>query len=748
MPETVQLAKSPRNRGAPAWSETLEGHLLQVGKTAETLVELRGALALHSLGLDGSLEGELRRAVLSAAYLHDIGKLSHQFQRLVRRRDRATPQALRHEWISAAVLLEAPLAGWLFEDAPLRVRDATVAAVLGHHLKAEDPSTVFEPRSGSGDRFVDLALEAPDVSNVLQVTAQRLGVAAPPVLVRQRLALCSWPPDALRSWARELQHRWRRDPELACFVALVKAFVVASDGAGSGLPKSGIDPAEWAREALSTTLEVAELEAVVRQRLGKHRPREFQVRASRTRSRICFVRAGCGSGKTVAAYMWSARRAPGRRLFVCYPTTGTATEGFRDYVWDVESGPESALLHSRSRLDLEDLLGAEDDSLDLARRLGSLLSWSTKVNVCTVDRVLGIIQNYRSSLDTSPVFFDAAFVFDEIHQYDERLWAALLRFIETFKNAPILLMTASLPQARLARLRELAAELGDDLDEVWGPRELETVRRYSLRPVVEQIPWDEIRSVTASGGKILVVANTVNRCREIASQAVERGFGAVLVYHSRYRYRDRVERHRGVVESFRQAGAAMAVTTQVCEVSLDLSADLLVTELAPFPALIQRLGRLNRRDPENRGPLPAIVVEVPDPKPYRLDEIERARSLLQPLVEKDLSQHDLAVVLEEADIAAPSIDLRSQWLDDGAFSAQVAPLREQGYTVPVLLSADRPACQRPGRGVDIDAVNAHAIPMPFGPVKDEVRGWSRLSFAFVAPEGRLSYSPDLGGSWN
>lgn len=36
------------------------------------------------------------------------------------------------------------------------------------------------------------------------------------------------------------------------------------------------------------------------------------------------------------------------------------------------------------------------------------------------------------------------------------------------------------------------------------------------------------------------------------------------------------------------------VTTQVCEVSLDVSYDTLLTEIAPLPSLIQRFGRVNR----------------------------------------------------------------------------------------------------------------------------------------------------------
>ena len=39
---------------------------------------------------------------------------------------------------------------------------------------------------------------------------------------------------------------------------------------------------------------------------------------------------------------------------------------------------------------------------------------------------------------------------------------------------------------------------------------------------------------------------------------------------------------------------AIAVTTQVCEMSLDLDADMLVTEVAPVTAMVQRFGRSNR----------------------------------------------------------------------------------------------------------------------------------------------------------
>lgn len=52
------------------------------------------------------------------------------------------------------------------------------------------------------------------------------------------------------------------------------------------------------------------------------------------------------------------------------------------------------------------------------------------------------------------------------------------------------------------------------------------------------------------------------------------------------------------MELTRSGGRRILVTTQVCELSLDLSADLLITEIAPMDAILQRAGRLHRAGDE------------------------------------------------------------------------------------------------------------------------------------------------------
>lgn len=84
------------------------------------------------------------------------------------------------------------------------------------------------------------------------------------------------------------------------------------------------------------------------------------------------------------------------------------------------------------------------------------------------------------------------------------------------------------------------------------------------------------------------------------------------------------------------------VSTQVVEAGVDLSAQTLVTELAPWPSLVQRFGRCNRRGEFGEdNPAQVFWVDLPtadDKKaaPYATDELDAAREKLRTLTEVGL----------------------------------------------------------------------------------------------------------------
>ncbi|MFW6085769.1 MAG: CRISPR-associated helicase Cas3' [Myxococcota bacterium] len=133
-----------------------------------------------------------------------------------------------------------------------------------------------------------------------------------------------------------------------------------------------------------------------------------------------------------------------------------------------------------------------------------------------------------------------------------------------------------------------------------------------------------------AGARVLVLRNLVRDC--VATQgALEsaadayglpdllfRCAGRPAPHHSRFAKEDREALDHAIEESFgknRSSGGVVAVATQTVQQSLDLDADLLITDLCPMDVLLQRIGRLHRHPQRKRPPgfeVAEAVVLVPE----------------------------------------------------------------------------------------------------------------------------------------
>lgn len=156
-------------------------------------------------------------------------------------------------------------------------------------------------------------------------------------------------------------------------------------------------------------------------------------------------------------------------------------------------------------------------------------------------------------------------------------------------------------------------------------------------------------------GTILVVVNTVDRAIEIykalqKEKALEQTEADLRLIHSRFRP---IERKVWSEEFLhRKACSAQAnriiVSTQVIEAGVDISADLLITELAPWASLVQRIGRCARWG----GSALVTIVDLysDDEKaaaPYAGDDIDAAREALRRFDSKDFSPFRLEAFEKE-----------------------------------------------------------------------------------------------------
>lgn len=147
---------------------------------------------------------------------------------------------------------------------------------------------------------------------------------------------------------------------------------------------------------------------------------------------------------------------------------------------------------------------------------------------------------------------------------------------------------------------------------------------------------DRLIEALQKGARVLVVSNTVDRANRLL-RAIEKhpAFdaqwlfqvnGVACPHHGRFAPADRVLLDQGVSARLGKnsaPGPLLLIGTQTLEQSLDIDADLLVSDLAPADVLLQRAGRLHRHQrPRPKGfETPRCLLLVPDqPLEKLLDE--------------------------------------------------------------------------------------------------------------------------------
>ncbi|MEQ9696098.1 CRISPR-associated helicase Cas3' [Shimia sp. SDUM112013] len=118
---------------------------------------------------------------------------------------------------------------------------------------------------------------------------------------------------------------------------------------------------------------------------------------------------------------------------------------------------------------------------------------------------------------------------------------------------------------------------------------------------------DRAIAAARQGARVLVIRNTVQRAQETFEAACRLDTGLVLqvaggpaLHHSRFSAEDRVLLDKAVEGALGKRASrgrgCVVIGTQTLEQSLDIDADLLITDLCPMDVLLQRIGRLHRHE--------------------------------------------------------------------------------------------------------------------------------------------------------
>ena len=696
---------------------TLERHLLDTEAAAVRLFSLDRRWGGSFCRFFRVAEDQRDRFLLHlrvATLLHDVGKANADFHDAVTKRDRSV-QTLRHEHLSALVLHLPQVSAWLGQNPALDL-DVIAAAVLSHHLKASDGGDWKWCAPRTDPAAVCVFFGHPEVARVLARVAQIAALGPAPELPS---GVWSPSPPWEPAWragtdaATRLRRAIRKDHNRRALLLAVKAGVIVADSVASGLVREGHSIEAWIDEvALAEPIGPEDIEQAIlapraeqiRRTRGAFEYHRFQLGAAELGARA-LVLAGCGSGKTLAAWKWaeaqSQVRCIGKVIFL-YPTRGTATEGFRDYVsWAPET--EAALLHGTSRYELEAMQEGPREDDDRSKkhfgpteeeaRLFSLGFWSRRYFSATVDQFLSFMEHGYGGLCLLPVLADAAVIVDEVHSFDRHMFGNLVAFLHAF-DVPVLCMTASLTASRRHQLVAEGLTVYPGLERRDDLRDLsqsEDHPRYRVeRTDAVDAAYAEAMNAFKHGLRVLWVVNRVAVCQDHAGKLRHELGDDVRCYHSRFMLDDRHRAHQKTLADFQQLGRpAIAVTTQVCEMSLDLDADVLITETAPPPSLVQRFGRANRHRARGDDFRARLIVYAPDTAaPYTRAEIEAGESFLAALGAGDISQRHLAAALEQHALPEPAADGSARFLDAGYYAVPGSLRDADESACPCVLDAD------------------------------------------------------------
>ena len=457
---------------------------------------------------------------------------------------------------------------------------------------------------------------------------------------------------------------------------------------------------------------------------------------------LVVLEAETGVGKTEAALAAAeilAARNGAQGVFFAAPTMATANgllERTIEWAGNVAGNSVRSmyLAHSKNVLskpfaelrfnginDLEESGGEVVASQWMSgRRLGILSNFV----VGTVDQVLMMVLQQRYSMLRHVGLAGKVVIFDEIHSFDVYTSDYLRSTIAWLGHygASVILMSATLPPHKRKELVE--AYSWGDMPEGEEGYPLITVATAEESHVtsVEPSPTNLVGDIQIlneeegplsvlldelldEGGCALVICNTIGRAQATYSRLAEMYGECVELHHAGFVAWERVEKedslrkelgpdsHRGAGRPWRK----IVVATQVAEQSLDIDADVLITDIAPIDLLIQRIGRLHRHArPETDRPR-----RLREPKIFirgvlQKDPVPEFDSGAEAIYGRAILMSTLAVLPEEfrrpddtaklvAEAYDPDFEPPALWLESWA---EANCERERGETTAHLKSAD------------------------------------------------------------
>ncbi len=617
-------------KSAPDWTLLVE-HLKQVSIAVEKV-------AIH-LGMNSNI-------AKNGAILHDIGKVHPVFQKRLHEKRRSHKEVFRHEIASLFFLSAFPLEQW----------NELIEMVVSHHksvkndinklglLDLEQLCDYEDFHLGKWEQW------SKDAWQIL------IDLNIPYKLITKN--------DARENLIFAVNYCTKKNKERG--FSEWKGLMMAGDHFASAL----IDATEDNSKNLFTKPNLS-----FYNRTHPLYPLSLISASSTKKHTIVF--ACTSAGKT--DYLF--RRCKGR-VFYTLPFQASINAMFKRVAKDLErdnNDLDIRVLHSTSKI----IKGKnKDEEVVLQSQIGASIKILTPHQLAAL--AFGMKGYEALLLDLK----GCDIILDEVHTYTGVSQVIVLKLVEVLVriDCNVHIGTATMPTILYQKIKEI---LGSDVLEVkLSPDELNKFDRHIIHKInAFEDAKSLIKEAVKNNQKVLIVLNKVKTAQEVFDYIQnEDEFKHIpsMLLHSRFKREDRNKKEKNLIgldengnplHTFNTSTeACIVVSTQIVEVSLDISFDMMITECAPLDALIQRFGRVNRvRNPETIGKYKHIYVISPpedekNARPYDLEILTKSYDALNDgeiLHERDL-QNKIDGVFTQIDFM--SIEEHSVFKNNGDIS--------------------------------------------------------------------------------
>lgn len=609
-------------------NQTLRGHIRDCLTVCDEVIARREPFLRQFCHRYGWNWDEVRQCLRFAVWFHDIGKASDEWQVYIRKpKQEQGKHQITHSLPSFGIGLMASNPPRLFDNSP---RYAALLAILAHHGQLHKDAFRED-----NYRWQNVTLPVDYINAHFNVFRE----------LEPNFPLTPWEHNSLQlgkvcsaiTYLKSAIHQ-QQNLRFKALYSLMLSVLTASDGYASGNSLDGGTPlnpraTNLTREQLSGIQNQSPLydNTLLKELQFVREPNDMQRVIVKHDATRVVLNAGCGEGKTAAALLFAQkllRENQVDRIIFTLPTKFTSNNLHRDFVQEYKIPEELVgITHGDAAEFLRQFAEDETENLIMVQVFENSI-YAKPVTISTVDHlIMSLYHGYKFADRAFSNVASSLVVFDEVHYYEEHTMGAIAEAMRRLTEfaIPHLVMTATIPNVIHQALDKLGPNQPYTFQRapavIPGTSEPKTpfeIERFSETFI------DENREVSSEllehverhlDLRQIIFVNQVARAKQIYRALENAGLDENLIcYHSGFISKHRNEKERIIralfkpaekrkpedIEAlehrdFKNSEPCILVSTQVSELSLDISADVMFSEIAPIDSIVQRGGRLHRK---------------------------------------------------------------------------------------------------------------------------------------------------------